>query len=98
MTDTKHTPGPWAVHCDPCHYDTASDVKSDCGKLFASVGGKAQWQEQEANARLISAAPDMLAALIAAENYIANTESEFGFTLKCGESARAALAKARGQA
>ena len=59
MTQT-HTPGPWRVHFDPCHYDTASDVKSDCGQLFASVGGKAGWKEQEANARLIAAAPDLL--------------------------------------
>lgn len=64
MTEqSKHTPGPWRVYCDPCHYDTASDVKSDCGQFFASVGGKSGWQEQEANARLIAAAPDLLEAL-----------------------------------
>jgi hypothetical protein len=54
------TDEPWAVHCDPCHYDTASDVKSDCGNLFASVGGGAKWQEQEANARLFRAALAMI--------------------------------------
>jgi hypothetical protein len=63
------TEGPWAVRCDPCHYDTASDVKSDCGNLFAMVGGGAKWQEQEANARFIAFArawvPEAAAALTA---------------------------------
>ncbi len=53
------TAAPWWVHWDPSHYDTASDVKSDCGNLFASVGGTARWPEQEANARLIAQAPDL---------------------------------------
>ena len=61
------TQGSWTVHCDPCHYDTASDVKSACGNLFAPVGGNAKWQEQEANARLIALAPTLARRAIAAE-------------------------------
>ena len=46
----------------------------------------------------IAAAPDMAEALEKALNFITNTESEMGETLPCGDAARAALAKARGQA
>jgi hypothetical protein len=74
------TEGPWAVHCDPCHYDTASDVKSDCGNLFASVGGGAKWQEQEANARFIAFArawvPEAAAALTALSEQVAELTRE----------------------
>ena len=74
---TKHTPGPWSAERDPCHYDTLSTVVG--GKHFSynpadesfvlprelivQVGGQASHMVQEANTRLISAAPDMLAAL-----------------------------------
>jgi hypothetical protein len=50
-----------------------------------------------ANAHLIAAAPDMAEALEKALNFITNTESEMGETLPCGDAARAALAKARGE-
>jgi hypothetical protein len=50
--------------------------------------------EAEANARLISAAPDLLAAAQGALNYIENTESELGITLYSGDWLRAAIAKA----
>ncbi len=39
---------------------------------------------------------NLLAAAILALNYITNTESEFGITLKCGDALRAAIAKAAG--
>jgi len=42
-------------------------------------------------------APDMAGALEKALNFITNTESEMGETLPCGDAARAALAKARGE-
>ena len=66
-----HTPGPWHAQCDPCHYDTLSEIRGGSTErrnnlpqqLMVSVGGWASWQEQEANARLIAAAPDMLEAL-----------------------------------
>jgi hypothetical protein len=74
------TEGPWAVHCDPCHYDTASDVKSNCGNLFAMVGGGAKWQEQEANARFIAFTrawvPEAAAALDAKDAEIAALQAE----------------------
>jgi hypothetical protein len=51
----------------------------------------------KANARLIAAAPDLLAAAKRALNFIENTESEMGCSLESGEQLRAAIAKAKGQ-
>lgn len=48
-----HTPGPWAV-------DRENDVLSDGGDFVAAVFGDETCRE-EANARLIAAAPDLLA-------------------------------------
>ena len=62
--------------------------------------GEWHWPDEvecTANARLIASAPDMAEALEKALNFITNTESEMGETLPCGDAARAALAKARGE-
>lgn len=57
---------------DPCHFDTCSSIvggerdknrKSIKWQLMAEVGGYAKWQEQEANTRLMAAAPELLYAL-----------------------------------
>lgn len=67
-----HTPGPWMIEADPCHYDTLSTVvggesqqrKSRIWRqVHVEVGGFAEVAEQEANARLIAAAPDLYEAL-----------------------------------
>jgi hypothetical protein len=42
-------------------------------------------------------AHDLLAAARKAENYIANTEGELGFTLDSGTALRAAIARAEGR-
>jgi hypothetical protein len=68
----KYTPGPWKVMSDPCHFDTLSSIvggnfdknrNSLKWQLMAEVGGHAEWQEQEANTRLMAAAPELLEAL-----------------------------------
>jgi len=51
-----------------------------------------------ATSNLIAAAPDLLAALIALLRFAENTESELGIVLGSANSARAAIAKARGKA
>jgi hypothetical protein len=67
MTEAKHTPGPW--HSEP---DGMGDITIASSRdplaiaavvngSFMAMGGHAE--EFEANARLITAAPDMLAAL-----------------------------------
>lgn len=110
----QHTPGPWTAERDPCHFDTLSEVyggeaQGKSRQLMVSVGGLAEWQEQEANARLISAAPDLLAAmdeLIAVSSRAVRLSSEHdNFKLYAMEPmhhaievARAAVSLARGQA
>ena len=89
---TKHTPGPWhvgglqgtgraAIVYSPDGYSIC-----DC----KSYHGKREWSEMEANARLIAAAPDLLAAL---EYWFdSNADSK-----KLAGMARAAIAKAKGE-
>jgi hypothetical protein len=94
----KHTPGPWSVKSDPCHFDTLSSVVAgkDNGKgwtpLMVEIGGLANVDEQEANARLIAAAPDLLSAL---EDLYAVTPDNEGCVLGAAcRVARYAIAKA----
>ncbi|HET7624396.1 MAG TPA: hypothetical protein VFM25_03955 [Verrucomicrobiae bacterium] len=62
---TKHTPGPWTIRTDyPYH-----NIVSNDGRLIAETMLGSQTDEDKANARLIAAAPDLLAsckALVAA--------------------------------
>jgi hypothetical protein len=57
LSNPKHTPGPWIV-CDSAEIAQANPPH----KIVVQFSQR--WTKQEkANARLISAAPDMLAAL-----------------------------------
>ena len=99
MTDQpKWTPGPW-------RYDRTNGSPTTGEHMIAGAkpGYLAEVRDcgsgdVRANTHLIAAAPDMAEALEKALNFITNTESEMGETLPCGDAARAALAKARGQA
>ena len=63
-TNTSHTPGPWEmrrlIDKDGIPYATLYEAHIDIGPcmIWAPVGN----EEQEANARLIAAAPDLLEA------------------------------------
>ncbi len=64
-----HTPGPWAVDIDLWHYGIASTVVAGSERntfpfrdLLVQVGGT-DVERQEANTRLIAAAPDLLRLL-----------------------------------
>lgn len=92
MTKAKNTPGPWIVKQtssgNPFVYEGATGktvagvalVKKDCDR-----------EESEANARLIAASPELLAALEKIE-YLAGCIAE----PKLQQIARIAIAKARG--
>lgn len=56
---SEHTSGPWIIQSDPCHYDTLSIVVAN-ERMIVHVGGCCEPAEQEANTRLIAAAPDLL--------------------------------------
>ena len=66
---SKHTPGPWAVveHDHAICIRTESPSKTKYGaSRYAAIGGfdrndRAQLEEARANARLIAAAPELLA-------------------------------------
>lgn len=100
---TKHTPGPWVSTYDEfddeMHISTQDRVDSHTIAI-ASVGvgycGPIE-SEQQANASLIAAAPDLLVALQRCLNFIEGTEAEFGEEFECGNLARAAIAKAEGR-
>lgn len=55
---SKHTPGPWEV--GPQHHGQVAVWQSDFPAVVATCGRQ---DDAEANARLIAAAPDLLAAL-----------------------------------
>ena len=65
-----HTPGPWTlptVTCPDHVYDSTGNVR------ICALEDR-PWQEQDANARLIAAAPDLLAALQTLEALSAEAE------------------------
>ncbi len=86
-----HTPGPWATEAqgDANHYFT----RQPNGHWLASIqfNGELSIAEQEANARLIDAAPDLLEALKVLLPVAANA---YGALSKDLDQARAAIAKA----
>lgn len=91
----KHTPGPWDFACDSygkvLHSKKAcvfTNIKGDNGDYLQTVAAKIEnWKD----ARLIAAAPDLLAALKHLVRY------DFGDSDGAKE-ARAAIAKAEGEA
>ena len=84
---TEHTPGPWRVN--PLVYMRVNAANSNVARISREHGDI----EGEANARLIAAAPDLLAACeVALDAMLAH---DFG-TLSLCPQLRAAIAKARG--
>ena len=89
----KHTPGPWAVTDDKLGVFSAN-MPLYQNKVIANCGAVARERaENEANARLIAAAPDLLAACQAAIE-----EQSIGMygaiSNECIAKLRAAIAKA----
>lgn len=90
MTDTQHTPGPWQADSDAYVVNEYNQVIAD---VF--INDDDNWRERAANARLIAAAPELLAALQAVADYLPVS----GILLRNDIDAamRAAIAKATGQ-
>ena len=110
MSDKKHTPGPWEVRADPSHYDSFTTVVAGSGEqrkgmlreLIVEIGGWAGIETAEANARLIAAAPDLLAACQRLVTLIDESDqwSDVVSGTAMGEivnEARTAVAKAEGK-
>ena len=88
MTTTKHTPGPWSASPSPTSDGLYHVYKADGNFLTLEDA------EHEANARLIAAAPDLLAALEAAVHLPSLPAVE---QVRVQNQARAAIRKAKGE-
>lgn len=98
----KHTPGPWTAVSDPLHFNSlttiiAGNVSGGIPQVRIDVGGKSDIAELEANARLIAAAPNLLEALEALVRGMFDGPDESDAVMLV-TNARAAIAKARGEA
>lgn len=112
---TQYTPGPWEAERDDLHFGSLSTVVGGGSRekwairreLLIEVGGYAGPKEQEANTRLVSAAPELLEALegMLLSYEVLMTESPLGPTakdcVKCTflldpAKARKAINKAKG--
>ena len=109
--ETKHTPGPWHIARETFGEDkrivgdcNVVRMSGPCDAVVVSLG--ADMAEQNANARLIASAPDVLAAL---EAIRARTHGEYDHpalvaygplsdvVTDCAIIAHAAIQKARGE-
>jgi hypothetical protein len=103
----KHTPGPWRTRD---HHAAGIDIiagRAEIGNIGApSSDGAPNWPEVKANARLITAAPDMLAACESIRDRVDGALDAFdadeqdsgeGLELvRIRAMARAAIARAKG--
>ena len=94
MSETKFTPGPWHW----MDHGSFINVESkDCSSI-ASLFSYATPEIEEPNAHLIAAAPDMYMVLEEVFDEVENYMERTGRSVTWGEKAKAALAKARGEA
>ena len=97
MTSAPWTPGPWTVHKSRTTDDVGIIGGGGClAECFSEIRRKNEnaVREQEANAHLIAAAPDLYAAL---DGLLGLLDAGSLYEPQA-YAARAALAKARGQA
>jgi hypothetical protein len=97
--NTQHTPGPWAIYrgTPQTYADIYAANWHGLAKVVVRLDGKGKDNAKGlANARLIAAAPDLLAASVRSLAIIEDFETSFKVTLKEGNLLRAAIAKAKG--
>ena len=110
MSEAKHTPGPWTTDEDD-HDAPHQDIKIKAGKhrtvctVWIDDAPVRDFNaEQQANAHLIAAAPDLMEVVVAYIDHfercrITNTHGsrDFDFAGHLAALARAAIAKAKGE-
>lgn len=76
--EAKHTPGPWQCYADLPSTDPNWHIVTDPSRMrvLANIHIEPGNPTDEANARLIVAAPEILIALIAAESFISGFEGD----------------------
>lgn len=101
----KHTPGPWKLLSEDSQ-DRSFDVISSCptawdiAKVHGFCGfrrGNENYSETNANARLIAAAPDLLAALIEARSELEQYEAMISGEHYSSPTINDAISKATGE-
>ena len=93
---TQHTPGPWiAVGTWVEHPDDNTPDICNCNPFHMMPTSRSH-EEACANARLIAAAPELLAALQACDKAMSYM-SEYDIPLTLPEQVKAAIAKATGE-
>jgi hypothetical protein len=95
---TKHTPGPWKIIILDGHtYINPLRPEGEWG-LIAKIHGNSEHKKhkKEANAALIAAAPDLLAALIQWAEYAEQNGGDEAYSFYA--ATRAAIARANGGA
>lgn len=100
MSNTKHTPGPWKI------IEVISDTASGPTPYPRAIAGSVtvaelpersplcMMEEREANARLIAAAPELLAAALRVQSFMDDYVKE-GYESAMRRDLRAAIAKAK---
>lgn len=99
-TKGKHTPGPWSAEPMEDGCSVAYRINDASGYEVAVTSGRDSDGEEAANARLIAAAPDMLAALKEARDLLAGDLTGVEWKRACHAfvaKADAAIAKAEGR-
>ena len=100
MSDHKFTPGPWVAVRNASYWDVKPQERRwedpfTVGDVCASAPGYPDAGLQEANARLIAAAPEMIDVLLQWRNAEATSDDA---ELRCARFARDhAIAKALGE-
>lgn len=105
MTQTKHSPEPWAYDYNPyagqdgCEIPAFEVLDAECNKVF-DTNEDTPAELQEANARLGAAAPTLLDALTYFFNIMHDYESsiEKGYVQQAMKQAKAAIDIATGRA
>ena len=95
MTQTTHTPGPWSLRMTGWQTNPAAIYSPRRPGAVACIPARTSvpLDEQSANARLIAAAPDLLAAL----QWAVETADTEQYEADWYAAARVAIAKAKGQ-
>lgn len=107
---TKHTPGPWKAVRNSSYWEIEpanagqDGIPFNVGDVCASAPGDPDSGLQEANARLIAAAPELLGALqdlhrecVVAAKRAGTVWPLYGSAKALDEKCRAAIAKAEGK-
>lgn len=101
VSATEHTPGPWTIERELTEAGTEADAQGRCGVEVHSGGYHigtwidSNWDGSSPNARLIAAAPDLLAACRALHEWYDVVKQNYPEMLRPFEAARAAVAKAQ---